>query len=366
MITTDIFIERAKIVHGDKYDYSKSVYKYALEKLIINCPIHGQFNQTPSSHVNGNGCSKCSGKEKMTTDIFIERSKLIHGDKYDYSKTKYKNSQSKIKIICSEHGEFKQIAINHYLKGSGCNKCSGTYNYSNKEFIELAKSVHGDKYDYSKTNYLNCNNKIIIICKKHGQFKQTANNHLNGQKCLKCYNENKLITTVEFIERAKSVHGDKYDYSKTKYKRNNFKLIITCSKHGDFNQLPFHHLYGSGCSSCKSSTGENIILSFFKKTKFVFYQFYKIKDCANIRSLIFDFMVNINDKKYLIEYQGEQHYRPVCFGGMSLNKAKTVHKDILKRDKIKKTYCCDNNIPLLLIPYWDKKNSEYLISEFLK
>ena len=189
--TTDSFIERAKKLHGDKYDYSKVEYKGKDIKVCIICPKHGEFWQMPHNHLNGAGCPKCkneyiSKKYSDTTETFIEKAKKVHGDKYDYSKVNYINSQTKVCIICPEHGEFWQRPNNH-LNGWGCSKCSGSEKKTTKTYIEQAKLVHGDKYDYSELEYINNKTKVQIICKEHGVFETYPNNHLYmGIGCPKC------------------------------------------------------------------------------------------------------------------------------------------------------------------------------------
>lgn len=129
-------------------------------------------------------------------------------------------------------------------------------------FIEKAKKIHGDKYIYSKVKYKNTREKIIIICSKHGEFLQKPNNHITGRGCLKCRNENTRIrcssTTSEFIEKSKSIHDNKFDYSKVDYKNAYTRVEIICQKHGSFNQIPSYHLNGCGCPKCSGliSNGE--------------------------------------------------------------------------------------------------------------
>jgi len=123
-ITTEEFIKKAKSVHGDKYDYSKVDYVNNSTKISINCPIHGEFEQRPNDHLSGKGCSKCSGVCKSTTEEFILKVKAIHGNKYDYSKVDYANAHKKVIIICPKHGEFKQEPNSH-LRSVGCPKCKG-------------------------------------------------------------------------------------------------------------------------------------------------------------------------------------------------------------------------------------------------
>ena len=168
---------------------------------------------------------------KLTTEGFVEKAIKIHGDKYDYSKVNYINSHTKVCIICKIHGEFLQKPSGH-TSGKGCRKCSGSYSYSNKEWIEEAERIHDNKYDYSKVNYTKAHDKVIIICNTHGEFQQQANLHLTGSGCQKCGVINRSMirikTTKEWIEEAKSVHGDKYDYSKVNYTKARDKVIIIC------------------------------------------------------------------------------------------------------------------------------------------
>lgn len=116
------FIDKANEVHGNKYDYSKTVYVKSKEKVCITCSEHGDFWQTPSHHLSGKGCPLCGGTKKRTLQSFIEDARKVHDDKYDYSKTVYINNQTKVTIVCPEHGEFDMTPHNH-LKGQGCPKC---------------------------------------------------------------------------------------------------------------------------------------------------------------------------------------------------------------------------------------------------
>jgi hypothetical protein len=255
-LSTEEWIEKAKECHRDKYNYSKVNYTSIRNKVIIICKIHGEFEQMPQNHLNGLICHKCSCKYKLTTEEWIEKAKEVHGKKYDYSKVNYLNNKKDIIIICKEHGEFEQFPQNH-LNGSICHKCSGNYTPTTEEWIEKAKEVHGDKYNYSKVNYINSNTKVIIICKEHGEFEQIPTLHINKCQCgcVKCwYNEMKLIyssNTSEFIEKAKTIHGDKYDYSKVNYNNSETKVKIICKEHGEFEQKPNNHINNKcGCPKC--------------------------------------------------------------------------------------------------------------------
>ena len=119
----EIFIEKARKIHNDKYDYSKVEYINAKTKVCIKCPIHGEFWQTPTDHLSGKGCKYCANNVKYTSENFVEKSKKIHGNKYDYSNVNYVNNSTKVCIICPEHGEFWQTPDNH-LRGHSCPKCN--------------------------------------------------------------------------------------------------------------------------------------------------------------------------------------------------------------------------------------------------
>ena len=256
-LTTEEWIEKAKEVHGKKYDYSKVNYLNNKKDIIIICKEHGEFEQFPQNHLNGSICHKCSGNYTPTTEEWIEKAKKVHGDKYNYSKVNYINSNTKVIIICKEHGEFKQRPSDHIIKKYNCWSCSGLKMKTTEEFINIAKEIHEGKYDYSKVNYINSKTKVTIICKEHGEFEQIPTLHINKCQCgcVKCwYNEMKLIyssNTSEFIEKAKTIHGDKYDYSKVNYNNSETKVKIICKEHGEFEQKPNNHINNKcGCPKC--------------------------------------------------------------------------------------------------------------------
>jgi hypothetical protein len=195
-LTTETWKNEAINIHSDKYDYSKVNYKNNNNKIIIICKIHGDFHQRPDGHLKGYGCKKCADvyNSKLfssNTTTFIDKARIIHGDRYDYTKTNYINSKIKVIIICKLHGEFLQTPNKHLKGNSGCSICSkikmSTYKRSTtKEFIEKSKKIHGDKYDYSKVEYITSRDKVIITCKIHGDFFQSPSNHLIGFDCNKC------------------------------------------------------------------------------------------------------------------------------------------------------------------------------------
>ena len=220
------------------------------------------FHQAPSEHLRGKkGCVYCTGKTKWTVDSFIQKAKEKHNNKYSYSKIYKVDTVNKLTINCPLHGDFEQLLHNH-LKGQGCPMCgtiktSSENKYSTDDFIAKATDKHDGKYNYSKVNYIDSKTKVTIVCNEHGEFKQQPYNHLRGKGCPKCGDNKvklKLTYTVDdFIDKAKEVHEDKYDYSKVQYKDIRNKVLINCPIHGDFEQSPYIHINGHGCTKCSSS-----------------------------------------------------------------------------------------------------------------
>jgi very-short-patch-repair endonuclease len=242
------------------------------------------------------------------TNIFIFKANKIYGDKYDYSKVNYINAKTKINIICKVHGEFEQTPSNH-LRKHNCQKCAKNFKLDTIGFIDKAKQIHNNVYDYSKVNYVNADTKIIIICKIHGEFIQIPDFHINRKcGCPKCSNNIKF-DTLEFIEKSKQIHKNKYDYSKVEYINNQIPIIIICKIHGDFTQLPYVHLLNHGCPSCINKT-EFLFLKKIQDFYPTLKKQYKVEWCKNKNCLPFDFV--IEELKIIIEIDGPQHFIQVA------------------------------------------------------
>ena len=196
--------------------------------------------------------------QKLTTAIFVDRAKTVHGNKYDYSKVEYVNNSTKIKIICSDHGEFEQTPSGH-LAGRKCIQCGNESRAKKRtktteKFINESVSIHGDRYDYSRTKYTGQEKKVEIVCAEHGVFMQKPNVHLMGSGCSKCglltISKKKRLSQDDFVARSINVHKDKYDYSLVDYQGSHKNVEIICSEHGLFKQTPSTHLSGGGCPAC--------------------------------------------------------------------------------------------------------------------
>jgi hypothetical protein len=323
-ITTERYVKKAKDIHGDKYDYSKVEYKSAQENVIIICKIHGDFSQRPDHHLNGSCCSKCVNKEsRLTNEEFIQKAQKIHGDTYNYSKVEYKSSQEHVIIICKIHGMFSQLPTNH-LSGNGCSKCFADNNrFTKEDFINNACEIHGDKYDYSKVEYKSSQENIIIICKIHGEFSQISNSHIMGKGCSKCAG-NRKSTTEEFIQKAQELHGDKYDYSSVEYKTAIINVSIICKEHGIFNQTPNNHLKGQECYKCNESnfSKEQIKwLTFIEKKENIKIQHAKNDGEYKIPKTKYKADGYCKETNTIYEYHGDYwHGNPTIFNPNDINK----------------------------------------------
>ena len=311
--------------------------------------------------------------KRLTTKQFVEKSSIIHKNRYDYNLCNYKTAHIPINIICPEHGAFYQLPYVH-IQGHGCPKCAnknnGHFNSLGLErFRQKAIQIHGNKYDYSKSNYINAIQKVEIICPIHGSFRQSPYNHFNHHGCPLCgIAKSKSIRSLgidTFITRASKIHNNFYDYSNTKYDTSKEKVKIRCPQHGSFIQNPNDHLLGAGCPRCNFSKGELKIERWLSENKISFISQHKFKDCRNPKTnypLRFDFYVP--QKNILIEYDGEQHFKLGRVG--SHIQTNNELKQIQFRDKCKSEYAASKNIRLLRISY-KKKNqiSKILLKSIL-
>jgi hypothetical protein len=355
------FIARAIAVHGYKYDYSKVVYVNNRTKVIIICPEHGEFLVTPYSHLNGVRCPKCAHNYPYTTETFIEQSKKMYDEnEFDYSKVVYTKSHNRICLIHKCGHKFYVKACVHIRGLTSCPCCR--YKIKNTEdFVKLAKKTHGDYYDYSITEYVNTTTKLWVICPIHGKFLVKPYNHLLGNKCPKCVGQ--YMDTEYFIEKAKKIHGDKYDYSKVIYVDSITPVIIICPIHGEFLQKPNVHLKGHGCSECgsKKNISETKLFNILKK-EFINIEvlhLYRNMDILGRKSID----IYLPEYKIAVEYQGRQHFEPVTrFSGRNGDYIKRYEKYCIL-DKEKYQQCKDYGVKLFYFTYEKSKVPDIYIDK---
>lgn len=295
-----IFIDRAQEIHKNQYDYSKVDYKNIVTKIKIICPIHGIFEQVPYSHLQGNGCAKCGfvktkNAQMGSLEHFLTDAKRLHGDRFDYSLAEYKGNKVKLKILCKLHGEFKMSPKDH-LRPSICPKCASFKRATDRilpldKFIARSSLIHNNRYDYSLVSIKNVHQNVKIICPTHGVFKQSPSAHMKGANCRKCYLETKNDTLEEFLAKAVNVHGQRYDYSGTIYKNSKSPIEIICKIHGPFVTTPSCHLTGSNCFDCVQDTRRITLEEFLQRANIHFnykYNYSKVKfdDTSDIIEII--------------------------------------------------------------------------------
>jgi len=433
-------IELCKLVHNNKYSYDKVVYVNYDTNVIITCPIHGDFEQNLYSHSKGNGCRKCrsvtmSKKMRKGKEDFVNKSNVVHNNKYSYDKVPDTfRIRGKVIITCPVHGDFPQVADSH-KRGCGCPYCAGksgvnkdkgheirkkrlegkllkdfngkvklinlpkkvegkeiilncdihgrvvkskldisrgrfcgeclkTINRKNFLSNELDKMLkhHNNKFEYLDYNHLSMGNrrvgKLTIRCKEHNHiFKQAKSDHLRSkyggcELCIKQYKNTRLKEQEILLEQFKLVHGDLYGYDNVIYENSEKKVWITCKKHGDFAQTPNSHLSGSGCPKCKHSAGEKLIQNLLKKMDINYITQKTFYGCLNDKTnkhLPFD--VYVPEFHTCIEFDGYQHFIPIeNWGG------EETLREVQYRDQIKTKYCEVNEINLLRIPYTLSRN----------
>jgi very-short-patch-repair endonuclease len=373
----DEFTTKAIKIHADTYDYSNIEYTGFDNKLNIICKLHGEFAQVASKHLEGHGCLVCGiekRKKKQSTDAeaqieyknniknckkyeaFVEKAIKIHGEKYNYSKFEYINAKHKSIIICSTHGEFLQHSNNHLI-GYGCINCGVDLNKMKRssnsdEFIKKAIKIHGDKYDYSKIEYISNHKKVNISCKMHGEFMQESRSHLSGSGCYLCGRElskNKLsYSNEQFINKSIEIHGDKYDYSKIEYINTHSNINIICKTHGIFIQAPQKHICGHGCPLCVNKTEGKL----YEKLKQIYpdaINGFRQPWCKNKYALPFDFCVQ--EDKIIIELDGDQHFKQV--------RNWTSPKEQFENDKYKEKCANENGYSTIRLLQQDVYDDNY-------
>lgn len=375
-LTTEEYIQRAIKAHGtEKYRYDKTIYINGSTKVEIFCMKHQEYFWTsPTNFIKiKNSCPKCINElyknTRYTTEEFIKRAKDCHEIQYDYSKVEYINNHTDVIIICPIHGEFKQVPSVH-LRPSDCPKCVEKRlgidkRLTQDEWVARAVEKWEDRFDYSKTVYTTSEEKVLIRCKRHDfEFKQLPNAHLFYKfPCPLCLKEQPAwnkSNVEEFVERAKLIHLDKYDYSKFIYVNKETKGIVYCKKCDiNFEITPSSHLDGVGCSYCQMSVGENRIEKFLKLNNIKYKYEKRFSNCRSHKNfcLVFDFF--LPDYNMCIEFDGIQHFRAIGKKDFKLSERQ-------RNDTIKNSYCISNNINLLRIKYDQIEEIENILIDSLK
>lgn len=302
---------------------------------------------------------------RLTFEEFEEKANIEHNSIYSYPGKVYTNNRTKIPIKCEKHGIFEQTPNSH-LNGNGCPKCymervGSTMKLGLNNFIDKSNRIHNQYYNYDEVIYINNSTNVIIKCNLHGKFQQTPATHLRGSGCPECNKEKlrlKFRSNIDkFIQKAKEIHGDVYNYDDFVYVNSYKKGIINCIKHGKFLQAAKFHLSGNGCPVCKSSKGEILIRSILVKNKINFEMQYVIPGA--VQRFRYDFY--LPDYNLFIEFHGVQHFKSIDFFGGTEGL-----KETKRRDSMKLSLSNLANIPIIYLDYKHlKKLSKKQFEELL-
>ncbi len=330
------FIKESIKIHGEnEFDYKDTIYKDTRTKIIMNCKKGHLMEVLYKSHITAKRkCKKCADinnallRIKKAEETFAEKSIKIHGEKYNYNEVKYVNCKTPVLIICDKNHKFEITPFQH-LNGKGCTFCNNINNEfdlestnvkTNKKkfrwtkdlFLQKAKEVHGEKFDYSLVNFNICLDSILIICEEEHVFKTRIHTHLKGGGCNICsfneHIENITNTNEDFIKKSKSIFGeDMFDYSLVNYINIKTKVILKCKKKNHvFEIVPYKHYSRLGCPHCVNKS-ESLLFDYLKVVNPNFIHQYFFKDIDIIKKKPFDFC--FPEQKIIIELDGEQHFK---------------------------------------------------------
>lgn len=315
-------------------------------------------------------------KRKTVSELKADFRK-VHGDRYDYSLiTEYKNNKQPLLIICKEHGAFPQSANSH-LRGCGCPRCADKKTGDRcrmtlEVFLQKAKLIHGDKYDYSlinKNNFIDSHHEVPIMCKEHGLFFKTPKDLLSGRGCYHCGKESmaakQRYSRDNLVSLFNEIFNGKYDYSlfnEDDYKNKKTVITVICPEHGAFKVSVDNHLYRhSGCPSCKRSVGEEAVAEFLSENGIEYITQHKIVNesllCENKKMLIDFYLPKLNT---MIEFNGIQHYKEISFFN------ERTFDEQQCRDEAVRFYCKNHGIKLIEIPYTEIENVGRILKRRLK
>lgn len=324
------FVANGRKKHGDKYEYPGEFIDINTETEIL-CRTHGIFKQKPYNHFRS-GCPQCAGNVKKSFEDFQKEVLEYHKGKITVSEENYKGLQKDIVFTCELHGEQKINHAYNLLRGIGCPVCVResmvrSLTKSHIKFVEEARAVHGDLYEYHNV-YEGSHNHLKITCKKHGEFLQISQNHLNGQGCPKCSSERLSVLLKNDIEdmknRMNETHYGKYDYSNfVEYYNNRQKIDIICPKHGVFSQQVTAHINGQGCPKCANKITKPV--SEIQRYLEALGCSVLLNDRTILKQWNLELDIVIEDKKIAIEYHGLFFHKEGLIEGLSTGKNKDYH-----------------------------------------
>ena len=348
------FVKRARKIHGNKYCYALVKFKDLNDDIEIICLKHGVIKQKASNHLTGKGCKYCAiDEQKISKEEFIEKAKKIHGDKYDYSNIPDRvSAEEEIEIFCNEcNSYFKSSRRKIMMADTPCSFCysklrgkqrTKTFEWFEKEI----EKIHDNKYSLYKDKYLNTKTETVVFCKKcNKDFKIIPMHLLQGGGCQRCAIETvakaKMLKQEDVEKEIKKACSDRYTFKPFKYDASRTVINFHCSKH-DFNfQQSFATYRANGicCPKCKpKSKAELEVFDFLKENRINFRYNETMDGLKDDGTLFPDFF--LPEQKIMIEVNGEHHYRPTDYSGKLSEEEmiKSFHKQ-KHHDWLKRKYC---------------------------
>jgi len=304
----------------------------------------------------------------------------------------YINNSKKLKWKCLKEdcGEEFEASWNSILQGSGCSYCHGqkvgTSNCLATKRPNLIKEWHPTLNEDLTPWDFTCNSHEYVWWKcsnnpKHEWRTAICNRTNNNSGCPYCASNpipsedyNLLVSNPKLCEEW---DYEKNDKKPEEYCPNSDQYVYwICKECGHkWKAKISNRNHGNECPQCvesrNESKGENKISEFCKLFNISYDSQYTFDDLRGIgnRMLKIDSTIFWDKErtmlKILIEYDGIHHFRPVCFGGISMERAIENFKKQIENDIKKNLYCVENNIQLIRIPYWEYDNIEKYLKYYL-
>lgn len=280
-LTQDGFLAKARAVHGERYDYSKTVYEHSMREVTITCRVHGDFQQKAYAHVRGEGCRLCGYEEAAANrsdglESFLSRASKKFGGKFDYSKTEMLKLEDVITVTCPDHGDFTTTAYNFLVSAHGCQDCAKIENGKKasalkkipvEEVITLFTEKHGSRYLYDALGYTGKSGRVSVGCRLHGYFNVSVSNHAKGSGCPECDKitrnrkngiVNRSTKQENLLAALNEKYGERVDFSEMlKVRRMTDYFTAVCQVHGGYQTTVRLSLYNPGSYGCKKCSCTN-------------------------------------------------------------------------------------------------------------
>ena len=294
--------------------------------------------------------------------------KYIENEGYILNSKIYVRKRDKLEMTCP-NGHKINLSFDCFCKGVRCGECyRNNPRYDRRQTIDEVRQIveSEDGYELLSTEYIP-GKKIEVKHRCGNIYKVTLNNFKRGKRCIVCKtkeNSEKRKIKKEYVISEVNKYGFKV-ISLEGFEKSDDKLKLQCPNNHEFEVSWNSFQQGSRCPHCKTSKGENKIKKYLDDNNLYYFQQYKFKHCKNIRELPFDFY--LPDYNICIEYDGEQHYKPINYNGKMTIEEQNKRLEYYKNnDDIKNNYCQDNNIKLIRIPYWESDNIDKILDNIIK